>query len=100
VRPEYWAFLESLPRAAVVVPEGPEGRLEPLAALYGRESLPAVEAALQEGLRSLGGWHDYLGRYGLARTVVPFSVVEKRFGRAIFANINRPQDWPADQEPL
>jgi len=92
--PTYWEFLAVRAGAAVVIPEGPDGRPEPLAALYSRECLPLVRAALAAGERRLAGWHDRLAEAGLERVIVPWEAVLERFGGDLFRNVNRPEDVP------
>ena len=84
--PGFWAFLAGLDGEAVV-PEGPDGRLEPLAGLYVRSCLDAVRG-------ELGAGHYKLSGAWLARRarVVPWAEVCGRFGEGVFRNVNRESD--------
>ena len=85
--PEFWNVLSSLPPADVVVPEGPEGDLEPLAAIYAKSCLEPVQNALEANQLKMAGWFD-----GLAVRIVRWSELESRFGSDVFLNINRLTD--------
>jgi len=54
LRPGYWAqLLPHTTGSQAVVVTGPQGRLEPLAALYHKSLLPVAEAQLQTGVLKL-----------------------------------------------
>jgi molybdopterin-guanine dinucleotide biosynthesis protein A len=81
-------FLEQLlaeagrTEAAILLPYGPDGRPEPLCAVWRRRALPDLEAAFSRGVRKVTAALD-----GLA--VARFDVAET----AVFQNVNTPQDW-------
>ncbi|MBM3306267.1 MAG: molybdenum cofactor guanylyltransferase, partial [Candidatus Aminicenantes bacterium] len=68
--------------AEIAVPRDPEGRYEPLFAVYRRPIVPAVEALLRSGERSV------LPLYDLCRT----SVVDLEAGRRL-TNLNTRADY-------
>jgi molybdopterin-guanine dinucleotide biosynthesis protein A len=81
-------FLRSLLDAAerlnpdALLPAGPSGRLEPLSAVYHRRCLPALQRALEAGVRKVA---DAL----LALQVAPWPVADA----ACFQNLNTPEEW-------
>ena len=86
--PAYWRFmLDHLDSAPAVVAMGPEDWPEPLAAVYTKALLPLAERLLDAG--------DYFIRRLLdegGATYLPWAEVRARFGEAVFANVNRPED--------
>lgn len=85
----YWQQLLNTcdPGLQAVVARGPGGFLEPLAALYHRMALPAVEERLRQGeyrLQSLLA--------SLETAVIDWTVLEAQFGAQLFLNANRPAD--------
>jgi molybdopterin-guanine dinucleotide biosynthesis protein A len=82
--------LVALPEADVVVPRTPGGGLEPLCALYRRESvLPLARARLGAGELALHGLIGALAATTLAgRTLAAFDP-----DGAALANANTPEDW-------
>jgi molybdenum cofactor guanylyltransferase len=87
---EFWWLLEQN-TADVVIPENANGQLEPLAAIYSSRCLPVVQAALAAGNLKLNGWWQGTD---LSVCVVPWKVLQPRFGEALFLNANHPQDLP------
>jgi len=75
-------------RADLVIPEGDQG-LEPLHAVYGRECLPAMEAALTAWQRRLISFHDQVTVHRLPRQET--ALLDPGFSS--FSNINTPQDY-------
>jgi len=65
-----------------LLPAGESGRPEPLCGIYHRRILPAVQRALEDGVRKVLG-----GLAGLRVEVFPVS------GRGPFRNINTPAEW-------
>ncbi len=86
--PAYWRFmLDHLDSAPAVVAMGPEDWPEPLAAVYTKALLPLAEELLDVG--------DYFIRRLLdegGAVYLPWSKLRARFGEALFANVNRPED--------
>jgi molybdopterin-guanine dinucleotide biosynthesis protein A len=89
--PLFWHFLSSLAPTDVVIPEGPDGDLEPLAAIYARTCLEPVRHALEANQLKMTGWFGDLGV-----RVVPWAQLESRFGKDVFLNINRLSDLTTD----
>ncbi|NJK46645.1 MAG: NTP transferase domain-containing protein, partial [Pleurocapsa sp. SU_196_0] len=85
----YWQWLLGSQPADIIIPENPEGFLEPLAAVYTKTCLEAVKAALEAGNLKMTGWW-YKTSLRLVR--VPWLEVRERFGEAIFLNANTPTD--------
>jgi molybdenum cofactor guanylyltransferase len=83
----FWDFMAKLEPAQVVIPQNAGGFLEPLAALYDRSCLPAIQTALEANQLRMTGWHD-----GLAVNVVPWAELEPRFGPKLFRNVNTQAD--------
>jgi molybdopterin-guanine dinucleotide biosynthesis protein A len=81
-------FLRGLLEAAEVsgadclIPVGPEGRPEPLCAVYHQRCLPEIEKALQQGVRKVTG-----ALHGL-RAAMP-----ELGDRACFRNVNTSAEW-------
>ncbi len=89
--PEFWNVLSSLEPADVVIPEGPDGDLEPLAAIYAKTCLGHVRNALEAKMLKMTGWFG-----GLGVRVVPWAQLESRFGKDVFLNVNRLSDLRTD----
>jgi molybdenum cofactor guanylyltransferase len=70
--------------AAIVLPCGPDGRPEPLCAVWHRRALPELEAAFARGIRKVTAAME-----GIA--VARVNVTEV----AVFQNVNTPEDWSA-----
>lgn len=95
VPPAFWAFLASRwvqepPRdpALAIVPEGSFG-VEPLAALYRRDLLPALEDAMDRGGAAV---RDV--RHLVPTRIVPWTEIHQSFPGRIFLNANRPEELP------
>ena len=73
--------LLAAPEAPVVVGRGPDGRPEPLSAIYARALLPRIEEMISSGSYKLSNLFDSTTHY------VDFSEQD------LFFNINTPQDW-------
>ena len=86
--PGVWPFLLERAAGLAVVPEGPSG-VEPLAGIYHRDLVPAVEARLDDARRSLKD----LVLEGPCR-ILPWSEVRATFPAEMFLNANRPEDLP------
>ena len=84
---EFWEFMTNLGPAQVVIPENAAGFLEPLAAIYSRSCLPAIQNALENNQLRMTGWHA-----GLEVRVLPWAELESRFGPKIFWNVNSQAD--------
>jgi len=69
------------------LPRHDEGRMEPLCAVYHRQCLPVIRAALEAGLRKVTDVLQWMTREGLAIRYVRVS------DPASFANLNTPEDW-------
>jgi len=70
--------------ASVVLPYGPDGRPQPLCAVYNRRALPVLEAAFARGIRKVTA--------ALAELPVErLDIAEV----ADFQNVNTPEDWSA-----
>jgi molybdenum cofactor guanylyltransferase len=87
---EFWRVLEQN-TADVVIPENANGQLEPLAAVYTSRCLPVVQAALAAKRLRLSGWWQ---GSDLSLCVLPWAVLQPRFGEALFLNANRLEDLP------
>jgi len=92
---EYWRLLCSHARdGRAVVVRGPQGRLEPLAALYPRAALAEARARLDGGL---------LDMQGLLRVLPMVEIegaeVEARCGPTVLHNVNRPDDLRGGPDP-
>ncbi|AEB11335.1 molybdenum cofactor guanylyltransferase [Marinithermus hydrothermalis] len=74
----------------VVAGVGPEGFPEPLAALYHRSLKEEVERRLRSGQLRLGRLLE-----GEGVRLVPWAVLEARFGPRLFTNANTPGDLGA-----
>uniref|UniRef100_Q01XR8 Molybdenum cofactor guanylyltransferase n=1 Tax=Solibacter usitatus (strain Ellin6076) TaxID=234267 RepID=Q01XR8_SOLUE len=70
--------------ALVILPHGPEGRPEPLCAVYSTRALPALEAAFAGGIRKV--------TTALAELPVERLDISEV---ADFQNVNTPEDWSA-----
>jgi len=68
--------------AAILLPYGPDGRPEPLCAIYHRRALEGLEAAFQRGIRKVTAAIQGLGAARINVTEV-----------AVFQNVNTPEDW-------
>ena len=66
----------------VILPYGPDGRAQPLCAIYPQGALPAMEAHFAAGIRKVAA-----ALAGVA--VEPLRVAEL----SIFQNVNTPEDW-------
>jgi len=95
LRPAFWRLLcaHAGEEGAVVV-RGPQGRLEPLAALYHRALLTDVSARLDEGLLDMQG----LLR-AVPAVVLEHATVEAACGAAVLRNVNRPGDLQGGADP-
>jgi molybdenum cofactor guanylyltransferase len=89
----YWEWLFDHP-ADIVIPENAEGFLEPLAAVYAKTCLEAVNAAIGGGnLKMTGWWNPRVGAQQPPRLVrVPWLEVRARFGADVFLNVNARAD--------
>ncbi len=91
----FWRLLCTRARdGRAVVVRGPQGRLEPLAALYPRTALREARARLDGGL---------LDMQGLLRALEPIEIpraeVEAVCGPAVLRNVNRPGDLRGGADP-
>ncbi len=68
--------------AWIVLPYGPDGRPEPLCAVYHRQSLASLEAAFERGVRKITAAMEGL-------LIERLDIAEM----AIFQNVNTPEDW-------
>jgi molybdopterin-guanine dinucleotide biosynthesis protein A len=82
------ALLSRSDGARLVVPEGPTG-LEPLAAVYHRDLMPAIDALLARGGGPLRGLLD-----AAPSRVVPWRELRAHLPGSAFLNANRPEDLP------
>lgn len=73
--------------ADCLVPAGPEGRPEPLCAVYHARALPAIAAALARGVRKVTD--------GLRDTRISVFPVEER---QVFENCNTREEWAAHSD--
>jgi molybdopterin-guanine dinucleotide biosynthesis protein A len=94
-----WAFLQylisqarSAPEATVVVPRG-EGGWQPLCAIYRREFAEAAEKALEAGRNRIDRIFDEVR----TRVIGPEELEAAGFSRAIFRNLNTPEELEAEQ---
>jgi molybdopterin-guanine dinucleotide biosynthesis protein A len=91
----YWRLLCTRARdGRAVVVRGPQGRLEPLAALYPTTALREARARLDGGL---------LDMQGLLRALEPIEIprteVEAHCGPTVLRNVNRPDDLQGGADP-
>ena len=84
---EFWDFMTNLEPAQIVIPENTDGFLEPLAAIYDRSCLPAIQTALEANQLRLSGWHA-----NLEVRIVSWTDLEPRFGANLFRNLNTQAD--------
>ncbi len=68
-----------------------EGHLEPLHALYHKNCLPAIEAAIRDGHRCAFSFYDQVR----VRYVVPSEIAHLDAGLRSFRNANTPTEWRA-----
>jgi len=94
-----WAFLQYLitqargaPQAAVVVPRDDAAR-QPLCAIYRREFAGVAESALRAGRNRI----DVLFETVPTRVIEPQDLEAAGFSRAIFRNLNTPQELEAEK---
>lgn len=94
-----WAFLQYLisqargaPEAAVVVPRDNEAR-QPLCAIYRREFAGAAESALRAGRNRIDVLFDTVPTH----VIEPEALETAGFSRAIFRNLNTPQELDAEK---
>jgi molybdenum cofactor guanylyltransferase len=73
------------PEADVVAPAGPDGRIQPLCAVYHRRCLEPITEMLGRGVRSM---RDAVA--GLNATLLPVPSADP------FRNLNAPEDWEAN----
>lgn len=77
---------------AAVVPLNPEGRPEPLCAVYSRACLPVIRRQLEAGQLKMTGWYDALPvRFIPAHELEVFDP-----GLRTFQNLNTPEDVRAN----
>jgi molybdopterin-guanine dinucleotide biosynthesis protein A len=90
VKPELFRFLvEAADEHQATVPVGPDGKLEPLCAVYQREALSVVSELISEGQRKIGLVFDRV-----ATRVIAFEELAHLPGSDMFfANINTPEDY-------
>ena len=79
----FWDFMANLEPTPVVIPENADGFLEPLAAIYSKSCLPAIQTALEANQLRMTGWHD-----GLEVRIISWTELEARFGSNFFWNVN------------
>ncbi len=94
-----WAFLQylitqarSAPEAAVVVPRDDAAR-QPLCAIYRREFADVAESALRAGKNRI----DVLFEMVQTHVIEPENLEAAGFSRAIFRNLNTPQELEAEK---
>jgi molybdopterin-guanine dinucleotide biosynthesis protein A len=76
------AIAPGCPAADALIPVGPNGRREPLCAVYHRRSLAVLERALGRGVRSVTAAVDELrANFVSVPELTPFQ------------NVNTPEDW-------
>jgi molybdenum cofactor guanylyltransferase len=85
--PEFWDSMANLEPAQIVIPENADGFLEPLAAIYDRSCLPAIQQALEANQLRMTGWHARLEVH-----VVSWAELEPKFGLNLFRNVNTQKD--------
>ena len=92
---DFWRLLCSRAREGrAVVVRGPQGRLEPLAALYPRGALAEARARLDGGLLDMQGLLRALPLVKVDR-----AEVEAACGRTVLSNVNRPDDLQGGADP-
>jgi molybdenum cofactor guanylyltransferase len=84
---EFWNFMTGLEPAQVVIPENADGFPEPLAAIYRRSCLPAIQTALEANQLRMTGWHA-----NLEVRMVLWAELEPKFGPNLFRNLNTQND--------
>jgi molybdopterin-guanine dinucleotide biosynthesis protein A len=90
VKSELFRFLiEASNQHQATVPIGPDGKLEPLCAVYHRDALRVVSDLIDEGHRKIGLVFDRV-----ATRVIAFAELAHLPGSDMFfANINTPEDY-------
>ncbi len=92
---EFWNFMASLEPAQIVIPENADGFLEPLAAIYSKSCLPAIQTALEAHQLRMTGWHARL-----EVQIVSWTELEPQFRPNLFQNVNTQADLEStDLEP-
>lgn len=86
---EYLLTIAIVADAQAVVPESSEWGFEGLCAVYAKEALPAVEAALQAGDRKLSHLYERLP----VRVVSADECRPYNFHGLLFHNVNTPEDF-------
>lgn len=92
---DFWRLLCSRARdGRAVVVRGPQGRLEPLAALYPHSALAEARSRLDGGLLDMQGL-----LHALPLVEVDHGEVEAVCGRSVLSNVNRPDDLRGGVDP-
>ncbi len=87
--PSLLAYLLQLaPAYEAIVPLSPEGRAEPLCAVYSKECLPVIRQHLAEGSLKMTGWLNKINT--LFVPAAQFAKYDPDFRS--FRNLNRPED--------
>jgi molybdopterin-guanine dinucleotide biosynthesis protein A len=87
----YWSWLcaHLEPDVDVLLPLNSSAHLEPLAGIYSRRCLGAIQSSLECGERRMTGW--WQGTALKVRTL-EWQEIEARFGADVFLNANTPDD--------
>jgi molybdopterin-guanine dinucleotide biosynthesis protein A len=86
---QFLARLAIAKQADVTIPQTPDGRLQPLAAVYRRRALPAIRARLDTDENQTSGFFHRVR----CRVVAWREIVHGRFTPRIFVNMNTPADY-------
>ena len=89
LRAAYWQFLGQF-EADIVIPKNKMGQLEPLAAIYSKNCLGLVQAALSRDELKLTGW--WQNTSAISVRIVEWAELEARFLSHLFLNANYQED--------
>ena len=85
----YWLFLGQF-EADIVIPKNKDGQLEPLAAIYSKNCLGSVQAALSRDQLRLTGW--WQNTSVISVRIVEWVELEPYFSSQLFLNANYQED--------
>jgi len=90
VSPEFVKFLLSVPSDdQVLVPIGPDGKLEPMCSIYWKETLPVITDLIQQGKRKISLLFERVP----TRFVSFDEISHLKDSQSFFDNVNTPADY-------